>query len=122
MTNYILDIRTPHGGSYRVREDGAISRRMDDGTWLAPSGQWTLRGIRHVKRTTEFIPFARLTERRLATLEPRFKNGKPQWTVCDRDHGTDREWGNTSHHGIAWIVWTGMTEAEAARLILGVAS
>ncbi len=92
-------ISTPHGDQYLIHEDGQIER--SDGRNLPLSGQWKLLGIEHVKRR-EFIPFADL----LAGKRPDailYKNGNPQWTVRDNDHGAVRTWGNTKYHGIRTI-------------------
>lgn len=92
-----LLITTPYGKTYTVDEQGRISH-----SGYAPSGQWIMLGIVHVKRSTHFIPLADLLKGRLpASLT--YKNGNPEWTIRDRDHGTIREWGNTKHHGIRSI-------------------
>jgi hypothetical protein len=88
-------LATPYGAYYTIMDGGEIQR--DDGANRA-SEQWRILGIQHVKRR-EFIPFADLA-RRLPDLELRYKNGAPQWTVRDFDHGTMRVWGNTHAHGI----------------------
>lgn len=73
-------------------ESGAISY-----PGLNPSGDWLMLGIKHVRRSC-FIPLARITPELLDTLDLAgmlsYKNGKCQWTVRDRDHGTVREWGS----------------------------
>ena len=93
-----FSLRTPHGDSYTIMDGGEIQR--DDGHNTA-SASWRLVGLQHVRRR-EFIPFSQLGNR-LHEIG-RYKNGKPQWTVRDFDHGTIREWGNTEHHGVAWLV------------------
>lgn len=100
-----LYLRTPYGAQYHIHENGDI-QRLDlypsDKPFVA-SGQWKCIGIQHVKKN-DFIPLASL----LASLPDelngsslRYKNGKPQWTIRDLDHGTVRVWGNTAYHGIA---------------------
>ena len=90
--------RTLHD-AYRVNELGQI-KRLDQPDFR-PSDGWKMLGIQHVKRNA-FIPFAELIAGRIP--EPLlYKNGKPQWTVRDLDHGTTRVWGNTAHHGVSGI-------------------
>lgn len=93
-----LTIRTPYGNQYRIYENGNIER-MDMPGMI--SGQWKMLGISHVKRS-HFIPLSELLNGKIP-LEQVYKNGNPQWTVRDLDHGTTREWGNTKVHGIARI-------------------
>jgi hypothetical protein len=101
-----LYLRTPHGDQYHIHENGDIQRldqHPSDQPWLNASGQWKLLGVQHVKRN-EFIPLASLLTAlpdELNGSSLRYKNGKPQWTVRDLDHGTTRVWGNTTYHGIA---------------------
>lgn len=85
-------------GGYRTTyfkvdtESGAISYLGSN-----PSGDWLMLGIKHVKRNS-FIPLTRITPELLETMDHAnmlfYKNGKCQWTVRDRDHGTVREWGS----------------------------
>lgn len=91
---------TPRGDGYTVDADGNITRHDRPG--IEPSGQWRFLGLQHVKRR-EFIPFADLPAR-LAGLDLRYKNGKPQYTVRDFDHGSVRTWGNTQYRGVSRIV------------------
>jgi hypothetical protein len=93
-----LYLATKYGHQYHIHDGGQIERL--DGQY-GPSSTWIMRGIRHVRRSTEFYPFEALTAELLASLTLLYKNGKPQYTVCDVDHGTHREWGNTAYHGIA---------------------
>lgn len=69
-------------------------------------------GIDHVKRRS-FVPLAQLMEHGAEGLTMRYKNGNPQWTVRDRDHGTTRVWGNTVYHGIVDIRVIADTGTEA---------
>ena len=95
-----LYIRTPYGNEYHVLENGNIQRL--DGMHVANDG-WRILGIQHVRRN-EFIPLSTLLHTQILGAIPRlYKNGKPQWTVVDMDHGTKRVWGNTQYHGIAVI-------------------
>jgi hypothetical protein len=99
MTMYI---KTPYGDSYRIHENGDI-QRLDQRPVNKPfhaSGQWKMLGIQHVKKSL-FIPLESVFT--TPPKELRYKNGNPQWTVRDLDHGTERVWGNTKHHGIAEI-------------------
>lgn len=73
-----------------------------------PSGQWKLLGLEHVKRN-EFIPFDALTPSLVESLELAYKNGNPQYTVRDLDHGTRRTWGNTKYHGVRNIRFESVT-------------
>jgi hypothetical protein len=95
-----LRIATPYGRYYSVNKRGEI---YYDG--LKPSGGWLLLGIEHVKRN-EFIPFADIAEWMRHNPTLLYKNGNPQYTIRDRDHGTLRTWGNTKYHGIRaiWVI------------------
>lgn len=93
----MLHISTPYGDHYEVNASGQISY-----PGLKPSGQWRMLGIQHVKANF-FIPFAQLTPERVKNLTLLYKNGHPQWTVRDSDHGTTRVWGNTHAHGIKYL-------------------
>lgn len=97
----MLQIIKPNAEHYKIDAQGRIMRQHwnDSGAFLAPSKEWTMRGIVHVKKSI-FIPFSELTPERVKGLELLYKNGRPQWTVVDLDHGTRREWGNTHFHGI----------------------
>lgn len=94
----MLNIVTPYGDRYKVNEKGEIFYSK-----INPSGQWIFRGLRHVKRTSEFIPFSSITSQLLQEITLLYKNGKPQYTVEDLDHGTRRVWGNTAYHGVKSI-------------------
>jgi hypothetical protein len=93
-------IRTPYGDTYKIHGNGDIERTDIRG--FIPSGDWKMKGIEHVKRR-DFIPFERLKEMNLESFQWTWKNGNPQWTVRDLDHGTTRTWGNTKYHGIKFI-------------------
>lgn len=106
MATRVLTFWTPQYNTYQVRlSDGAIrperEYRMNKGSW---SGQWKLLGIRHTKRTRDFMSFDVLVGLLEAgeKIEWLFRTSRnPQWTVEDHDHGTRRTWGNTQYHGIA---------------------
>lgn len=85
-------ITTPYGNKYEIDAEGRING----------SDNWRLKGIEHVKKSW-FIPIKDLTEKRLKELPLLYKNGNPQFTVRDLDHGTTRVWGNTKYHGIKSI-------------------
>ena len=97
-------LRTPYGDQYHIHENGDI-QRLDLYPSHQPftgSGQWKMLGVKHVK-TRQFIPLASLFSALPGEIHGSsltYKNGKPQWTVRDLDHGTIREWGNTEYHGI----------------------
>jgi hypothetical protein len=93
----MLNILTPYGDHYKVDNDGNIIRTDISG--FKPSGDWKCLGLEHVKRNS-FIPFDEITKEFLEDFNPCWKNGNPQWTVRDLDHGTTRSWGNTKYHGI----------------------
>ena len=97
-----LYLRTPYGDQYHIHSNGDIQRldRYPANEPYQTSGQWKMLGIQHVKRN-EFISLATLFKARPSEI--RYKNGKPQWTVRDLDHRTQRIWGNTKYHGIAEI-------------------
>ena len=96
----MLNIITPYGNHYKVNDAGSIIRT--DIKNFEPSGKWKLLGLSHVKRNY-FIPFKEITRELLNGFNPCWKNGNPQFTVRDLDHGTTREWGNTKYHGIKYI-------------------
>ena len=87
----------PYSKVYTVYPDGCITSE----NWRKPSGQWKLVGIRHVRKTSLFIPLERLLTGDWSFLQDgrwRFKtSGNPQWTVEDLDHGTRRRWGRGIH-------------------------
>lgn len=95
-----LSISTPYGDNYTIDDNGNIIRNDIQG--FTPSGQWKMLGLSHVKRN-EFIPLKEINQALLDTLQLRYKNGNPQYTVRDYDHGTIREWGNTVYHGVKYI-------------------
>lgn|SRR3990167_23929 len=75
--------------TYRV-----VSNRYNDpGRWLFPSGQWLMLGLRHRRRTSEFVPLKDIAPEWLSTHEMCWQKGTPQWCVEDLDHGTRRQWG-----------------------------
>lgn len=92
-------IATPSGDRYVIHDNGDIERTDIAGS--RPSGQWKMLGLQHVKRR-EFIPMDKLADA-LPSLALAYKNGKPQYTVRDRDRGTMRKWGNTAYHGVRSI-------------------
>lgn len=94
-----LSFTTAYGAKYFVHENGEIERTDQA---FQPTMQWRLLGLQHVQRR-EFIDVSKL----LAGEFPEqltYKNGNPQWTVRDWDHGAPRTWGDTKHHGIKTIV------------------
>lgn len=102
-----LYIRTKYGDQHHVLDTGDIVRLDQPG--FKPSGQWKMLGIKHVRRNEvmtlsqvrrAYGPSEVMPEAKPALL---FKNGNPQWTMVDLDHGTKRVWGNTKYHGIADI-------------------
>lgn len=96
-----LVIETPYGRTYRVNAQGQLIRTDMEFT---PSDSWRFLGIKHVKRN-EYHVFAELTQSKIDSLDMTYKNGNPQYTVCDMDHGTKREWGNAQYHGIKRMYW-----------------
>lgn len=96
-----LILSTPRGNYYQI--DPATGNITQEGQSF--SNQWKMLGIKHVSKNL-FIPLAKLTPEFLKTLPLRYKNGNPQWTVRDLDHGTAREWGNTKYHGIAHLYYS----------------
>lgn len=95
-----LRITTPYGDSYFIHENGQIER--GDGQ-CNPSMSWTLLGITLSSGHGGFIPVAKLTKELVAKTTWQYKNGNPIYTGVDNDHGTQRTWGNTEHHGIKSI-------------------
>jgi hypothetical protein len=94
----IIKLSTPYGDHYNI--DLANGNIWQDRDEIEPSGQWKFAGFAHVKRNT-FISLEKI-QRDPALLShiKTWKNGNPQWTVADIDHGTSRIWGNTKHHGV----------------------
>ena len=92
----MLELTTPYGNRYVIHEGGDVQRTDLEG--FTPSGQWRMLGLQHVKRR-DFIPLSEVYAR-LPSLTLLYKNGSPQYTVRDFDHGTVRVWGNTRHHGV----------------------
>ena len=92
-----LIIRTPYGETYFINEKGEIAYPGN----LTPSGNWKLLGLVHVKRTSFYSLDDLLNGVFPSPLL--YKNGNPQWTVVDLDHGTRRQWGNTKYHGVKTI-------------------
>ena len=97
----ILNIKTPALEYYQVNKKGQI---YYDG--LEPDDGWKFLGITHVKKNW-FIPFNRLLDFLDSKPDILWKNGNPQWTVVDLDHGTTRMWGNTRYRGITAIWFEG---------------
>lgn len=106
----MLKIITPHGRyltgqDYLVNNKGQLCKACNVGTAYGFSDGWKFLGIQHVKRR-DFIPFWALKKwsaEDFETFQWCYKNGNPQWTVRDLDHGTTREWGNNKYHGIAYM-------------------
>lgn len=100
LPRYKLYIETPRGDRYYIHVNGDIQRLGMEHT---PSGQWKFLGLSHVKKAY-FIPFEKLTPKLVQSLILHWKNGNPQYTVRDLDHGTPREWGNTKYHGVKTLI------------------
>jgi hypothetical protein len=99
----MMQITTPYGDRYLINQsNGDITRTDISG--FKPSGQWRMLGIEHVNRR-DFIPLKLLTPANVKKLTLLYKNGYPQYTVRDWDHGTVRVWGNTHYHGIKSITF-----------------
>jgi hypothetical protein len=98
----MLTITTPYGETYKVNDKGEIYRPHTPAPYNTPSGQWLMLGIVEVRRFTPhaMIPLATITPEWLKANPLLFKNGRPRYTIVDRDHGTLRIHGNTKHHGI----------------------
>ena len=93
----MLVITTKYGNQYFIDQKGQITYPG----YNTPSGKWLLLGLDHVKKNY-FIPFTDLWNKNFP--EPLlYKNGNPQWTIRDLDHGSIRVWGNTKYHGIKLI-------------------
>ena len=94
-----FELRTRYGDRYYIHSNGNIERTDMK---FAPSGQWKVIGIQHVK-DSRYVPFDRLSDFLASNPTMTYKNGNPQWTVRDFDHGSTRVWGNTKYHGISSI-------------------
>lgn len=88
-----LKIITMSGKVFTINNTGQI--KVDS----AFSKAWTIKGITHVKKNW-FIPFNELTSKTIGNIPLLYKNGRPQFTIVDIDHGTTRVHGN----GIAQII------------------
>jgi hypothetical protein len=97
----MIYFRTKYGDQYHVNEKAEIIRL--DQKDFKPSQDWQLLGLRHVKTTTMFIPFDSLKFWLSHNPTLLYKNGNPQYTIEDLDHGTRRTWGNTKFHGLVDI-------------------
>jgi len=106
----MFKIVTPHGQyltnqEYIVNEKGQLCQQCNINTAYTFSDGWKFLGIEHVKRN-QFIPIETLktwTAEQFESFDWCYKNGNPQWTVRDLDHGSTRTWGNTKHHGIKYM-------------------
>lgn len=109
MTNnqIFFEIITPYNDVYAVNYLGQITKKSNIGTNYGFSDGWKIKGIEHVKKSW-FIPFNKMTKDFIKELPLRYKNGHPQFTVRDLDHGTTRTWGNTVYHGISQIRFTSL--------------
>jgi hypothetical protein len=67
-----------------------------------PSRGWKFAGLSHVKEN-RFVSAENVTPEFVAKNQMLYKNGNPCWTIRDIDHGTTREWGNTTKHGVKYI-------------------
>ena len=99
MKKKVLNFSTPAGACYKVDANGCIISKDTPGM---PSGSWIFLGLTHVSKNV-VIPFNKITEKFLEDFNPCWKNGNPQYTVLDLDHGTTRMWGNTKYHGVRKI-------------------
>jgi hypothetical protein len=94
---------TPYGTQYIIDEDGCFLE-YNNNKWNHPHDSWKCTGI------AEILPFNNLRFHSLAHFidmiqnkkDFTFKNGKPRYTLTDKDHGTFRVHGNTAYHGIAY--------------------
>lgn len=95
----MLEITTPYGNHYRIHPNGDI-QRTDGGH--TPSGEWKMLGIIPVRNRSlrGMIPLEQITPELLADMPLQYGNGRPIYTVVDKDHGTTRIWGNARYHGI----------------------
>lgn len=97
----LIGITTPYGDKYIIDSKGRIMTKNN----RVFSNTWIFRGIHHV-RNIEFIPFELLTAEYVAGLDLLYKNGNPQYTGCDKDHGTCRMWSSSIQHGIKSIIFS----------------
>jgi hypothetical protein len=120
-----MTITTNRGDVYKIDADGNIIRTDIEG--FQASGEWKLVGIEHVRSYRRFVRAEHIADWLKKSPQLLYKNGNPQWTIRDLDHGTIRSWGNTRYHGIRSIevepeydprvgdcLWTGNIESESA--------
>ena len=95
-----LVITTPYGKTYKVDEQGRITRGdMKD---MKPSNEWLFIGLVRTNAVSQRVDirFQDITPEMLKELSLTYKNGNPRYTAMDWDHGTYSSWGNTKAHGI----------------------
>ena len=94
----MLHIRTPAGKVYVVSAKGELAA-----VGVPYSGDWLFLGLKHV-RHNRVIHINELTEDfidEVFRFHLKYKNGNPQYTIIDNDHGTVRVWGNTKYNGVS---------------------
>ena len=100
----LMRIRTPYGDNFVVDLETGNMTHDKYGQTPHFSGGWKFRGLCHVKRNQMIrLETIKANPAILDTLNIRYKNGHPQYTVADLDYGTSRVWGNTTVHGVASI-------------------
>jgi hypothetical protein len=97
----MLHILTPNGKHYKVDKDYNIIRTDIKG--FKASGQWKLLGIASVRSMRMVVLAGEIRSWLKRKPSLLYKNGHPQYTIVDYDHGTNRVWGNTVYNGIQKI-------------------
>lgn len=87
---------------FAVNNLGQITKKENIGTYYGFSDTWKFKGMEHVKKSW-FIPFEKINKELVKELPIKYKNGNPQFTVRDLDHGTTRVWGNNGILQIRFI-------------------
>jgi hypothetical protein len=86
-----LIILTESYKRYRVNENFEITQYENKDF----SGGWLFQGIQSVRSYyLNPLPNEFIAEDNIKELPLTYKNGKPKYTVIDRDHGTTRAWGD----------------------------
>ena len=100
-----FSILTPFRTTYVIDEDGCFLQ-YGEHKWKHPHTAWKCTGCAEIRpfgnlRFFDLASFIELIENGEITT---FKNGKPRFTLTDKDHGTFRVHGNTKYHGVRSVV------------------
>lgn len=105
---YYMIISTPYGDRFKVdlMTGYFVSRWTLGGkeSKFSNTANWKFKAFTHVKRNDRIsLEWIQAHPSVVDIINWTWKNGNPQWTVMDIDHGTTREWGNTKYHGVCSV-------------------